>query len=122
MKTAFIEQVLEKASEDWAVDGSVQEKWSVVRSALTETADDVLGKVRCYQPDWFQESMEELKPLLQQRNDAYKKWLATKRMADLSRFKEARNVARKAIRNAGSKGRQRKQRGNVLVGRKCGSV
>ena len=44
--------------------------------------------------------MEELKPLLQQRNDAYKKWLATKRMADLYRFKEARSVTRKAIRNA----------------------
>ena len=72
----------------------------MVCSALTETADDVLGKVKSYQSDWFQESMEELKPLLQQRNDAYKKWLATKRMVDLSRFKEARNVTRKAIRNA----------------------
>ena len=39
-----------------------------------------------------------MKPLLQQRNDAYKKWLATEKMEDLSRFKEARNV-RKAIRN-----------------------
>ena len=100
VKTAFIEQVLEKARKDWPIDGSVQDKWSVVRSALTETADDVLGRVRRYQPDWFQESMEELKPLLQQRNDAYKKWLATKRTADLCRFREARNAARKAIRNS----------------------
>ena len=51
MKTTFIEQVLEKARKDWPIDGSVQEKWSVVCSALTETADDVLGKVRSYQPD-----------------------------------------------------------------------
>ena len=40
---------------------------------LTETADDILGKVRRHQLDWFQESMEELRPLLQQRNDAYNK-------------------------------------------------
>ena len=61
----------------------------MVCSALTNTADDVLGKARSYQPVWFQESMEELKPLLHQTNDAYKKWLATRRMADL---KEAKNV------------------------------
>ena len=46
VKTAFIERVVEKAREDWPVDGSVQEKWSVVRSALTETAVDILGKVK----------------------------------------------------------------------------
>ena len=54
VKTPFIEQVLEKARKDWPIDGSVLEKWSVVSSALTETADDVLEKVRSYQPDWFQ--------------------------------------------------------------------
>ena len=64
--------------------------------------------MRSYLPDWFQESMEELKPLLQQRNDAYNKWLAAKRKADSSRFKEAKNVARKAIRNAKNSWFQRK--------------
>ena len=62
VKTAFIEQVLEKARKDWPVDGSVQEKWSVVHSVLTETPDDVLGKVRSYQPDWFHKSMDLTPP------------------------------------------------------------
>ena len=39
---------------------AVSGRSGLVRSALTETADDVLGRVRRYQPDWFQESMEEL--------------------------------------------------------------
>lgn len=98
-KMVFVEQVLEKASEDWPVEGSVQEKWSVVCSALTEAADDVLGRVRNSQPDWFRESMEELKPLLQHRNDAYRRWLNSKKSVDLSRFKEARNASRRAVRN-----------------------
>ena len=99
-KKVFVEQVLEKASEVWPVEGSVQEKWSVIRSALKEVADDVLGRVRNFQPDRFRESIEELKPLLQQRNDAYRRWLYSKKTVDLSRFKEARKASRRAVRNA----------------------
>ena len=31
-KTAFIEQVLEKAGKNWTVDSNVQKIWAVVRS------------------------------------------------------------------------------------------
>ena len=54
---------------------------------------------RC-QPDWFQESLDELRPALRNRNDAYTKWLATSKREDLVQFKEARSLARKAIKQA----------------------
>ena len=100
VRVPYVECVLEKARTGWPVDGSVEEKWGVLRSAMTGAADEVLGKARRRNPDWFVESKEDLKPLLQRRNDCYRKWLATGRNEDMVRFREVRSAARKAIREA----------------------
>lgn len=41
-----------------------------------------------------------MKALLQQRNEAYRRWIGTGRNEDLTRFREVRNAARMAIREA----------------------
>ena len=74
-----MEQVLERAVESWPEEGSIEEKWTVVQSALTETADQQLGKVFGNNPDWFREPMGRLTPLLQERNAAYQKYLHSQR-------------------------------------------
>ena len=71
-----------------------------MRSALVRTAEEVLGRVGYLQPDWFRESMEALQPLLVARNAAYSKWLGTGNTEDLSKFRQARSTARRAIRKA----------------------
>ena len=50
-----------------------EDKWTAVRTALIEAADSQLGRVKGHQPDWFQESLDELRPTLRNRNDAYTK-------------------------------------------------
>ena len=74
-----------------------EDKWTAVCTALTEAADSRLGRVKGHQPDWFQESLNELRPKLKNRNDAYTKWLATSKREDLVQSREARCVARKVI-------------------------
>ena len=69
-----------------------------MRTTLTEAADSWLGRVKGHQPDWLQESLNELRPTLRNRIDAYTKWLATSKRKELVQFKEARSVARKVIR------------------------
>ena len=44
--------------------------------------------------------MDELSPQLRQRNNSYDRWLASGKEEDLTRFKVARNEARKSIREA----------------------
>ena len=44
-KERFVKQVLERAAESWPEEGSLEEKWTAVQSALTETADQQLGRV-----------------------------------------------------------------------------
>ena len=68
--------------------------------SFLESADELLGYDKSRQPDWFQESADELRPQLQRRNNAYDRWLASGKEKDLTRFKVARNEARKSIREA----------------------
>ena len=92
------EEVVERTRAAWPEEGMAEDKWIAVHTALTEAANSWLGRVKGCQPDWFQESLDELRLKLRNRNDAYTKWLATSKREDLMQFKEAKSVARKAIR------------------------
>ena len=97
----YVEEVASKTLTAWTEGGTVEEKWGVIRSAMVESARDVLGfEGRRHQPDWFRESEGSLEPLFQKRSSLYSKWLNTGQKADLLKFKEARRVTRKAMRQA----------------------
>ena len=100
MKERYIEQVLERVADLWPEEGNLEEKWMAVRSALINTADQQLGKVCGNNPDWFQESMQHLTPLLKQRNAAYLRYLCSQRPEDHRKFKEARVRAKREIKRA----------------------
>ena len=59
----FQEQVCSLAKEKWNVEGTVEEKWTAIKTALTETAQSVLGKEGRYNPDWYKENVVMLEPL-----------------------------------------------------------
>ena len=44
-----------KTAEAWDNEGTVEEKWSVVWSALVEAGEEVLGHEERQQPDWFRD-------------------------------------------------------------------
>ena len=92
--------VLERVENDRCDDAGVEEKWSAVKTALFHTAEDVLGGAVFLQPDWFQESLEALQPLLIARNAAYSWWVRTGNLEDLSKFRLAKSTVRKRIRKA----------------------
>ena len=45
-----------------------EEKWDILKSALCDGAEAVLGYEDRKQPDWFRESETAFKPLLKERN------------------------------------------------------
>ena len=92
--------MLERVEDDWCDDAGVEGKWSAVKSALVRTAEEVLGRAGRLQPDWFQELIEALQPLLVAKNAAYSRWLGTGTMEDLSTFRQARSIVRRVIRKA----------------------
>ena len=96
----FQQQAAEKAATNWPEDGTAEDKWQVLQSALLESAETVLGTETRHQPDWFRDSATVLEPVLKRQHNLYTRWLATKRLADQLRFRQARGAARQAIRDA----------------------
>ena len=43
LQQQYIEEVLERATSTWPEEGTVEERWEVMRSALLESADELLG-------------------------------------------------------------------------------
>ena len=69
----------------------IDEQWSVLRAALTDSAAGLFGYEKSPQPDWFN-------PFLQHGNRFHTAWLATDKQEDHVQFKQARGVARRMIR------------------------
>ena len=88
------------AKQQWTEDQSVEEKWLVLRAALTDAAESVLGREKRGSPDWFRESSESLEPLFGKRNQLYLKWLSSRRESDKQKFLRVRKSARQAVRAA----------------------
>ena len=59
------------------MDGSIEDKWATVHSALTKAAKEALGVQKRRQPDWFRECAGSLEPIIQKKNLLYLKWLRT---------------------------------------------
>ena len=43
LQQEYIEEVLERATSAWPKEGTVEERWEVIHSALLESADELLG-------------------------------------------------------------------------------
>ena len=90
------------AKEQWKVDGSIENKWATVGSALTKAAKAALGVQKRRHPDWFRESASSLEPILQKKNLLldYLKRLRTGRSEDKQKWAWARSEARRTVRSA----------------------
>lgn len=100
LREDYLDSVVDNARSGWPEDGTAEEKWEKIQSAILETSDELLGVIKNKQPDWFQESEDELRPYLVLRNNAYRAWLSSSKSEDLMKFKKTRYEARRAIRKA----------------------
>ena len=81
-------------------DKSVDMTWNNIKSALVGAASDHLGDRGRRQPDWFTDSAETIKPLLEARRVAYNQWVRSGSAGDHSEFKRLRSQSRAAVRRA----------------------
>ena len=52
-------------------------KWDALKNALCKSAKAALDNESRRQPDWFQESEADLRPLIAERNQLYALWMST---------------------------------------------
>ena len=99
-RKVFQEEVDSRITKEWKENGTVTEKWSAIRTSLTNAAETVLGTRRRQYPDWFTENSDNLEPLFRSRNQHYSRWLSTGQESDRQKFAKARSEARRAVREA----------------------
>ena len=85
--------------ESFDAGGLIEEQWSCIKAAITSSAKAAIGHERRSSPDWFVQSTATLEPILNTRNDLYRKCHSGYR-ADLVAYREACGEARAAVRSA----------------------
>ena len=99
-KGLFVNGVSRRLQAVWNQEGSVEEKWTLLKTALTDAAQSTLGTQKRRSPDWFAENSSKLLPLYEQRNKFYLRYINTDSEEDRNNFKRARKEARRATREA----------------------
>ena len=107
-KGRFLESVRKGLKEKWDTGKNVEEKWNVLSSVMCDAAKECLGYEDRQQPDWFQESEVDLKPLFAERNRMHTVWISDGREASRRKYADARRAARHAVRVAKDAWFQRK--------------
>ncbi len=96
----FSSRAVSNIQSAWCEGNSASEKWRVLRSAITTAAEDTLGFQRRRRPDWYQDSMDILDPVLERRNRLFRLWLDAKTSVAREAYCHARGLARAAVRAA----------------------
>ena len=72
VKESFQEKVKLWLDVKWK---DAQNKWSVMRDGIIDSAEVVLGKSKKYKSDWFRESAVKLDPLIEEKQRSFRKLL-----------------------------------------------
>ena len=78
------------------------------KDALQKAAKCCLRLEKRRQPDWFRDSYNCLKPLIEDRNKLYARWVSTGNQEDKRKYCTQRRFTRKVIREAKNKWFQQK--------------
>ena len=66
---------------------STEGNWSVMKSCLVSPAEKTVGQGKRKQPEWFEESAEELMPLIEAKNEAQRQMLSVNSVAAKKEFR-----------------------------------
>ena len=100
VREKYVAEVSRRLKDGWCEEGSVEEQWQVMKSALCEAANSTLGTSLRKKADWFEESTGVLRPMLEKRRGAYLEWLDTGNERERTKVAEMCSVVRRAVRDA----------------------
>jgi len=52
-----------------------EDNWKILQSCIVASAEESIGRKFCSNPKWFEDSYALLKPLIDKKNDVYRKFL-----------------------------------------------
>ena len=74
-----------------------EDNWKELQSCTEASAEDSIGRGFRSNPEWFEDSYSELKPLIHKKNDTYRKFLQVGTRSHRSAFKRLQQMVKKAV-------------------------
>ena len=69
-----------------------EDNWKELQSCIVASAEDSIGRGFRSNPEWFEDSYSELKPLIDNKNDAYHNFLQVGTRSRWSAFKRLKAI------------------------------
>ena len=80
-----------------------EKSWETLKSCIQEAAGKTIGRRGRLQPEWFEDSTEDLMPLIEAKNNAHTKALQSGQPADKKTFRRCQRRVQKAVAEAKEK-------------------
>ena len=71
-----------------------------MKSCVWKAGEEILGRERKTQPDWFIENAETLKPLIESKNRAHNQIIRTNSVANRKEFRKQQKIVKSAVDKA----------------------
>ena len=80
--------------------GLPEDNWEQLKQCIMETAEECVGRARKKQPDWFQDAVDTLMPLVAAKRRAHNRFLQTPTTAAKKEFRRRQGALKKAVDEA----------------------
>ncbi len=111
IRAQFSKAVVDEVNREWSADVGGERKWKQLESGMKKSAEMVLGWEKRRQPDWFLDSIDQLRGLIQKRNALFARWLKTRCDRDRQSYVNQRREVAREVKRAKNEWFQRKARG-----------
>ena len=74
-----------------------EDNWKMLQSCITALAEESIGKGFCSNPEWFEDSYTQLKPLIDKKNNAHWKFLQVGTRLRRRTFKKLQRMVQEAV-------------------------
>ena len=82
------------------VESTAENSWEFLKSCIWKAGEEILGRERKTQPDWFQENAEYLKPIIESKNRAHNQMIRTNSVATRKEFRRQQRIVKSAVDRA----------------------
>ena len=97
----YVQSLTEKLI-DWspASEDTAEECWNHLHSCVTCSAEEAIGRGIRSSPEWFEENVDVLEPLIQEKNLARSRYLQVGTRSRKQAFRKLQRLVQKAVSNA----------------------
>lgn len=81
-------------------DDTCKQNWDILKDCIVAAAEETVGRGRRKHPEWFEESLETLMPLVEAKNRAHQRALQSNMTADRKEFRRHQRLVKRAVDKA----------------------